>query len=223
MYNSYQPASQAATFHYSKGFGGMDRAQHWYGQDAALGTSTVAADLESMMWHPASSMTGGGGGGLQVPGLGSGATSAACPSPLVALEASGGSPILSSPPSSNASSSSATSYPAGYGLMVPPTVPSHSMGSQAANEDVGTNAPTSLFELHHASSIKPDAAAESRGCSGMSGSHAQYGDPNAQLSAWSESSHASAYVSSSPTPPPPAPHAPPPFPFESWQQPNVTN
>ncbi|SPO30293.1 uncharacterized protein UTRI_05757 [Ustilago trichophora] len=223
--NPYQQSQPATTFHYSKGFG-LERP-HWYGHDG-LATNGMTAGLDNMMWPAAAPIGagggGGGGGGLQVPGLGSAGSTphASCTSPLVGLEGSGGSPILSSPPSSNTSTSSAQNYAANYGLMVPPTVPSHSMSNEAASNEAGGGS-SSLFELHHASlsSVKPEPIAETRGCGGFSNhAYSSYTDQSTQLSTWSDSSHASAsaYVSSSPTSPPPAPHAPPTFQFDSWQQ-----
>lgn len=189
-------SSQPATFHYSKGYGLESRP--WYGQDYLESNS-----LESM-WN--SAQAGGGSVGLQVPISTCGATASPC---LAAIGANGGSPILSSPPSSNASSSSNQSYTAaGYGLMVPPTVPSHSVNSEAgANQAEG---PTPIDGSRSYASLTAHGYATG------------YGDANASLSTWNDATHASTYVSSSPKPPPPAPHGSSSFQFDAWQQPTTS-
>ncbi|KAJ1018074.1 hypothetical protein NDA16_004943 [Ustilago loliicola] len=211
----YQQA-QGPTFHYSKGYG-LDRS-HWYGQDAGLASGTVGGELHSMMWPPTPSIGGSGSGGLQVPGVPHNGQYA---SPLMALE---GSPILSSPPSSNASSSSAQSYAASYELMVPPTVPSstHTTGNEAIQSG-SSGASTATIDLAHA----PSSPTKSELQSGAErdvptyghGYASSYGDSGSQFASWTESSHASAYVSSSPIPPPlaPTPQAST-FQFDAWQQ-----
>lgn len=183
-------SSQPATFHYSKGYGVEGR--QWYGQDYL-----APNNLEGMMW-PSS----GGPTGLQVPLT---APSGACASPsLTGLGPSGGSPILSSPPSSNASSSSSgQTYAPNYTLMVPPTVPSHSMGGEGS--------------VSHTEGSASTEGARSYGGLAGHGYPTTYTDANAQLPAWSEPAH-STYVKSSPTPPPPAPHGGSSFSFDSWQQ-----
>lgn len=171
----------------------------------------MAADLQSMMWAPAPS-TGAstGGTGLQnLANMGS--------APVVGVAGSGGSPILSSPPSSNASSSSTQNYSAGYELMVPPTVPSHSMVTETVSN--GNGASNTLFDLQQACSSpsKAECAAEPRGCSGFPAhAYPAYAEAHPQLTDWNGSSHTSAYVSSSPTPPPPVPQTQS-FPFDPWQ------
>ncbi|KIS66714.1 uncharacterized protein UMAG_04778 [Mycosarcoma maydis] len=161
-------SSQPATFHYSKGYGLESRP--WYGQDYLESNS-----LESM-WN--SAQAGGGSVGLQVPISTCGATASPC---LAAIGANGGSPILSSPPSSNASSSSNQSYTAaGYGLMVPPTVPSHSVNSEAgANQAEG---PTPIDGSRSYASLTAHGYATG------------YGDANASLSTWNDATHASTFT-----------------------------
>ncbi|TKY90399.1 hypothetical protein EX895_000397 [Sporisorium graminicola] len=203
----------AATFHYSKG---LDERSHWYGSQA-LGSQAAPGSVDSMMWPTASTFSTGGAG-PQATGLGSaGSLHAPYPSNIAGIDANSGSPILSSPPSSNASSMSyAQSTAANYNLMVPPTVPSHAF--ETGINDTATSTSSNLFDLHHVVPLSKDETAEDRrGYGGFSNqSYATYGNTNDQLSAWSESNPTSAYVSSSPTPPPPAPHGASASKFDSW-------
>ena len=200
-----------ATFHYSKGYE-SDRGQ-WYGNQA-VASHPSTANVDSMMWP--STSTFGAGAGAPIPALGH----APYASSLVGLEGNSGSPILSSPPSSNASSS-AQSSATSYGLMVPPTVPSHAFEAGNGSSHANNGVTSSLFELHHVAPLAPakaDSADEGRGYTGFeSQPYASYDNGNAQLSAWSESNPTSSYVSSSPTPPPPAPHASESR-VDAWQQ-----
>ncbi|SNX87635.1 uncharacterized protein MEPE_06345 [Melanopsichium pennsylvanicum] len=165
QHSSYEQ-SQPATFHYSK-FVGLERGE-WNGtHEGGLGSTAMSTDFEHMMWPPASSMVGGGGeASLQVPEMGSerSTSHAHCASPIVRLEANGGSPILSSPPSSNASSSSlAQNYAAGCGLVVPPTVPSHaSLCNDSSNKNqVGPASSCNNHNNHNSDFFQLDQSAVS--------------------------------------------------------------
>lgn len=217
LHYPHHQQSHAAGFHYNKGYG-LDRP-HSYGQDTAFPSSTIGGELHSMMWPPTPSIAGNGSGGLQVPTVSQHGQYA---SSLLTFE---GSPILSSPPSSNASSSSAQTYATSYGLMVPPTVPSSSQAaSSGALHPSSSAASTATFDMDHTAS-SPTKTEIHSGAErdvptyghGYSSSYAA--DGSGQFASWSESGPASAYVSSSPTPPPPAPtpHAPT-FQFDAWQQ-----
>nr|QOU81785.1 hypothetical protein [Sporisorium reilianum] len=130
-----------ATFHYSKGVDA--ERSHWYGNQP-LPAHGNAANMDSMMWPAPSAFSAGGG--AQAPSLGP-APSLHAPyaSNFGGIDGNGGSPILSSPPSSNASSmSSAQSTSANYSLMVPPTVPSHAFET-GANDAAGSST-ANLFD-----------------------------------------------------------------------------
>ncbi|CDW97940.1 hypothetical protein [Sporisorium scitamineum] len=186
----------AATFHYSKG---LHERSHWFG-DQALPPHATAGNMESMMW-PTTAPFGPGGASTQ-PGLGSaGPMQSTYAAKFPGLDANGSSPILSSPPSSNASSS-IQSTTANYGLMMPPTVPSHAFGT---GPNDGTTGSSNFFDLQHVAPLAKKATAEeARGYSGIWNPCGYAG--TGQLSTWSDSNQTSANVSTPPTPPTPVPH-----------------
>ncbi|CCF49238.1 hypothetical protein NDA10_000584 [Ustilago hordei] len=216
--HTLQQPPHTATFQYSKSYG-LDRP-HWHGQEAGVASGTMDGELDPMMWPPTPSVCGTGSGGLQVPSVAQGGQYT---SPFMAFQSS---PVLSSPPSSNASSASAQSYAASYGLMVPPTVPSSSHGAgNGGGQTCSSAASTAAFDFAHAPS-SPDKTKVKSGAERDVSSYennyiSSYGDASNQLASWTESGHASAYMSSSPTPPPPPPAATaqaPTFHFDAWQQ-----
>lgn len=212
LYHPYSQ-SQPASLHYSKGFG-LDRPQ-WYGNESH---GQMGVDFGSMMWPPTSSMGSNNGAGLHMPSFESGGSTpnAQGPAPLVCLDGNNGSPILSSPPSSNVSSSSSQSYAAaGYGLMVPPTVPSHAVGNEAAASNLVD------FHSSQAASTKLETMEGSHSSDSFHGNaYAPYSASGSQFSSWNDAGAPPAYVPASPSPPPSAPAATPAHAFDltPWHQ-----
>lgn len=196
MYGLYAQSPASATMHYSKG---SDERSSSYSN--GLVSNAPNAPMSSMMWPTTSTM-----------GLSAGGAASTLPPLYPPSFTAMGSPILSSPPSSNASSMSAQSA-AAHGLMVPPTVPSATFSNEH-----GPNLNGSLFDMHPAAALagaKEESMADSRGYESFAGQSYET-NAGAQLSAWTESTRPSAAASSSPTPPP-ASH-PSSFQFGSWQQ-----